>query len=273
MFFQEAGSNERFGFYSTGVNVTVNNYFDGNILELNCVGAGTVKVQVNTRTAPITISGSTAIFDQLNRIAVATVTSSVIMQLNWNPTTVDPTPPPGGGGGGTDEPTTQPTIQPSTYPTSNPVSEPFKANNIDLGKIASNTTVIVPLTFSYSGSNVYLKSLTLPEPFNSWYVPNSNFSSTVYLLQTSGQNTGTVNLVFNVGNLTQASYSGTFTVTAVDAFNTLRTSTASISATNIDAPDSKGIIQIILGNPLYMAIIAAVIIGLAVIGYFASKKR
>jgi len=76
IFFQETGSNERFGFYSTGVNVTVNNYFDNNLLELACVGAGSVKVQVCTKVAPVSVSGASGVFDSTNKIAIAAVTSS-----------------------------------------------------------------------------------------------------------------------------------------------------------------------------------------------------
>jgi len=273
VFFQKTGVNERFGFYSTGVNVTVNSFFVGDILELGCVGSGTVKVQVGTRGVPTTVSGTSAVFDQTNRIAVIDVTSSATVQLNWNP---NPTTPPGGGGGGGGDPTVSPTNQPTSNPSvtpSNGNTEAFKVSNIDLGEISANSTVTATLHFTYSGSSIHLQSISLPEPFNDWYVQNANFTSLVYTLNPSGANSDSVNLVFNVPNVSETAFNGDFSVSAVDAFGAVHTSTGLISSGAATLPHVNGILDLIYANPLIVIVIISVIVIVGLYLLFAPKRR
>lgn len=270
VFVQKDGSSEIFGFYSTGVNVIVNTFFIGDILELACTGVGTVKVQVCTRSAPSSVSGTTSLFDQTNRIAVIDVTSSTTVQLNWNPLA---TAPPGGGGGGgteTTAPTETPsfTIAPSVTPSA--TGDKFKASNINLGEIQPNSTVTATLHFVYSGSSISLQSLNLPEPFNSWYVPSSDFSTKLYTLSSSGQNEGTATLTFYIPDINETSFVGDFVVTAKDAFGASLTSTATITA-GAARPENTGLIGLILANPLIVVAVIAVFIVVAF--YLLLRKR
>lgn len=123
-------------------------------------------------------------------------------------------------------------VEPTINPTVNPILIKITVNDLDLGKIQSNRTVIVPLKFYYSGSSLYLNSINLPAPFSNWYIQNGNFTTVVYPLNKSGLNSGTLNLVFNIGNLTEASYGGTFTIQCVDAFGAQHIAIARISAKN-----------------------------------------
>lgn len=83
VFVQEIGSSETFGFYATGVDVTVNTFFEGDILELSCVGSGSVQVQVGSRVAPTSISVYTGSYDNTNKIETITVSASGTTELVW----------------------------------------------------------------------------------------------------------------------------------------------------------------------------------------------
>jgi hypothetical protein len=268
MFFQKQGSNDVYGFWASGVNVTVNSFFASNILEIVCVGAGTVKVQVGPYGAPVSISGSSGVYDTTLKVVVITVTSSATV--------------PGSGGGATPTPapTSSVTPNPSGYPTSGPTPtlpplglNDFQVSNLDLGAIQPNSTVTATLHFRFSGSSYTLQALSLPEPFSSWYVPSGNFSSLVYMLNVNGESSGNVALTFEVGNVTSQSYSGEFSVTAKDAFGAVHTSSGTISAEIASGSGRFDIVGFFKLHPLYLVLVAVVVIVLLVLLVLFSKRR
>lgn len=274
VFFKEAGANEIFGFHSSGVNVTVNNYFLNNILELACVGSGTVQVQVYTRSSPVSVSGASANFDPVNHIASIAVSSSNIVQLNWNPNNPNPTPAPGGGGG--DNPTPNPTNpQPSITQTPLPSTplggKTFIVDDVNLGEIAANTSVTANLHFQFAGSSITLKSLSLPAPFNGWYIP-SDISRYTYVLSSNGVGSGDYTLMFNVSDVSVAGQSGVFTLSATDAFNVVHTASAKISFGET-SESSTGVFQFIFQNPLVVGLGVLCIIIFVSLGVLASRRR
>lgn len=279
MFFQKQGSNDVYGFWASGVNVTVNSYFSSNILEMACVGAGTVKVQVGPYGAPVSISGASGVYDPTLKVSIITVTSSVTVQLVWG---VAPTPPPGGGGGGGDAtptpaPTISPTLNPTGYPTVAPTLPPlgasdFQVSNLDLGVIQPNSTITANLHFRFSGSSYTLQAISFAEPFNSWYVPDGNFATLIYILNVNGESSGDAVLSFAIDNSTAQSYSGSFSVTAKDAFGAVHTSTGTINA-EVSASSRFDVVAFFKLHPLYIVLLAIVIGVLLVALVLRSKRR
>jgi len=94
----------------------------------------------------------------------------------------------------------------------------------------------------------------------------------------TGVESAQVNIVFNVGNLTKSSYSGTFTVTALDAYGATHVSTGTISAGQQSQPTIHGWLERTLDwandNPLLASALAFGVITVIVLAAFAlSKKR
>lgn len=278
VFFTLEGSTAAYGFYCDSVNVTVNNYFGSNVLELACVasGAGAVYVYVADKGAPVSHSGGdSVVYSTLLKVVTITVSVSGTVQLNWNPADIG-----GGGGGGEITPTITPTFAPSDpdatpAPTSSvPSGILFEVEPVFFGEVQPNSSVIIPLRFHYSGSSFTLQSLSLPEPFNSWYVPASNFSYLTFVLGSSGASLGEVNLLFNVpSDAVEGSYSGTFTLSARDGFGSIRTSTGVIS-TEKESIGGTFMFPDLLLHPLYIVLIVLAI--LTVIFFlilFMRKKR
>jgi len=269
LFLQKQGDNAIYGFYCSGVNVTVNSYFVNDVLELDCVGSGSVKVQTGSRGAPVSVSGASCIFDQVNRIATVSVTSSGVVQLSWassegpgsviNPT---PTPTP-----------TVPYSSPVPFSTPTYVGPPlgevdFQVATIDLGQVQPNSTVTATLNFRYSGSNYVLQSLYFTEPFNSWYIPSGNLSSLMYILGSGSVNQNSIDIVFYVPDVPLQKYEGLFNVTAVDAFGALHTCTGNIVAdVSAQGFDLWGFIS----NPIVLFVIVVVVVVLVLAA--KSKRR
>ena len=283
MFFQKSGANDIYGFYASGVNVTVNSYFDNDVLELACVGYGTVQVQCWTRGAPVSTSGASGVFDDPTRVVTLFITSSGTVQVSW----VTPNPGPGPGPNPTATPTPMPnpsgTVMPTPIPTYNPSPSPtlpplgtndFQVYGIDLGTVQPNTVITANLHFRFSGSSYVLQSISLPEPFNSWYLPNATFNNFVYMLNTSGESSGDVSLRFAVGNLTSTqNFSGSFSVVAVDAFGVSHTSSGTISA-KVSIGSSFDWKTYFLAHPLYIILIVAVVcVLLAALVLFSKRRR
>jgi hypothetical protein len=130
--------------------------------------------------------------------------------------------------------------------------------------------VTATLHFAYSGSSINLQTISLPEPFNSWYVPSVDFTTIRYPLAASGSSEGTADLVFNIPNATETSYVGDFVVTAKDAFGATLTSTATITA-GLAQTENFGFLGWIMANPLVA--VAVVVVVLVIILYLALKKR
>ena len=268
VFVQKVGSNDIYGFYSSGVNVTVNSFFVNDLLEFSGVGAGTVKVQVWTRDKPVLVSGATGIFDATNKIATVTLTSSGTVQLSWVTST--------DGSDGvvpSDEETPVPTPIYTVNPSISPNAVGFNIDNIDLGTVEPNSTVSSSLHFTFSGSDVTLQTLTFPEPFKTWYLASGDISSVKYILQPNGEVSGTVQLAFQIpANVTEQHYSGSFSLTCIDAFGAIKTSSATISC---DVGEKLTGIQGLIAalKPYWLLIVLAVIFVIAVLVILSRKRR
>ena len=126
------------------------------------------------------------------------------------------------------------------------------------------------LHFRFSGSSYTLQSISLPEPFNSWYLPNGNFSSLVYVLNTNGESSGDATLRFAIGNVTSQSYSNSFSVIAKDSFGVVHTSSGTISAQiSNNGFDFR---TFFTEHPLYL-ILVFVIIGVVLVAIVLFSKR
>lgn len=279
VFFIREGATDEYGFYCDNVNVTVNNYFASNVLELDCVAssAGAVYVYVGDKGAPVSRSGGdSVVYSTILKVVTIVVSSPSIVQLSWNPVDVggETELPAGGGGGGTDTtPTITPTFgpAPSSSPSSSGVT--FTVEPIFFGPIEPNITRFVNLRFQYGGSSFTLQSLSLPEPFNSWYVPATNFSSLTYILNTSGSNYGEATILFNLpDDVVVGDYSGTFTLSGRDGFGSIHTSTGTISTQKSSTEES--IFSVLLEKPLYLILIViAVVAFIFILFLFMGKKR
>jgi hypothetical protein len=144
----------------------------------------------------------------------------------------------------------------------------FVIDAINLGTIYPNSTVKVNLGFKYEGSSFILKSISLSQPFQNWFLLNESFSQTIYIQGVSGVNSGTATLTFYIpANINVQAYSGSITVTATDVFGTIHESTTSISATVTDASQGPAWAN----NPL-LWIAVAVISVLAISICIISRK-
>ena len=292
MFFQVQGSTDVYGFWASGCNITVTNYFvgDNNNLQFITDGSGVVKVYVENLGLPTIITaGTSGSFDSALHVASLTVVGAVSVRLNFGGGDSDgglsnpsPTPTPGGSGGGQSTPTpvvptptpygTTPTPIPSSTPTTTLGANDFQVSNLDFGTIKPNSTVMVNLHFSFSSSSYNLQTISLPEPFNSWYVQNDNFTYLVYMLNTSGDSSGDVVLTFLVGNVT-GSASDSFSVTALDAFGTTHTSFGTISVVVSDNSRFDVIVFFQI-HPLYLILIAvAILVIVIVLSAFTKRKH
>lgn len=266
VFVQQVGSNEIFGFYASGVDVTVNSFFVNDILELNCVGSGSVQVQVCARAKPNSISTFTGSWDLTNKVATVAVTSSGVTQLSW--ASAQPTVGPGAGG---QDPTPAPTPNHTINPTQ---TETFAVQDVKLGTIKPNSTVTATLHFTYQSSPIVLQSITFTSPFNSWYRPDPALSSTPYILNNVGLNNASITLTFQIpADVEVEVFRGTFTVTAIDAFNVQQSSHANIHATVAGAVEENGWLQFFRERPVYLIVGVLVIIALVAITLAASKRR
>lgn len=267
VFVQQVGSNEIFGFYASGVDVTVNSFFVNDVLELNCAGSGSVQVQVCARAKPNSISTFTGNWDATNKVATVAVTSSGVTQLSW--ATVQPTVGPQTGGDPNPTASTVPihTISPTQ-------AENFGVNDIELGTIQPNSTVTATLYFSYKNSPIALQSITFSSPFNSWYRHDSAFSTVPYILNYAGVNNASVTLTFQIpADVAVEVFRGTFTVSAVDAFGVQMSSSANIHAAVAGAQVENSWWQFFRERPVYIIVGVLVIIALVAITLAASKRR
>jgi hypothetical protein len=189
-------------------------------------------------------------------VAVYSITS---LSVTWAPK------PQGGQQGDTTSPT------PTPIPTLG--TNDFQVSNLVLGTVHPDSVVTVTLHFRFSGSSYTLQSISLPKPFNSWYVPNGNFSSLVYMLNVNGDSSGDVTLRFAVGNVTAQSYSGSFSVTALDAFGVTHTSSGTINA-DVSTSSRFDIKAFFMSNPLYLILVIAVVaVLLACLVLFSKRRR
>jgi len=278
LFLQEQGTSELFGFYlSSGVNVTVNSFFDSNILELNCIGAGTINVHTSLRDAPTSFSGaSLATFDTANKIVTITVTSSSIVQLNYG--VVD-----GGSGGSVTEPEPSPTATTSAttvpYQTPEATAKPlgevdFQANNIDLGTVKPNSTVKTELSFRFSGSSYKLQSIVFEQPFNALYLHDESFNKLTYIVKTTGEGEGKVTLTFFIpSGIPVQRFTSGFQVVALDAAGGEHKSNGQATLLVEGATEEWGFITFLREHPLYLIPIALFII--LILGFIVlySKKH
>jgi hypothetical protein len=127
------------------------------------------------------------------------------------------------------------------------------------------------LHFRFTGSSYTLQSISFQAPFDSWYFSEGNFSSLVYLLSANGESSGDVTLRFAVGNVASQSYSGSFSVVAVDAFGVTHTSSGTITAGS--ASSIVDIKAFFIAHPLYLVLIAVVAIVLLIALVKFSKRR
>jgi hypothetical protein len=274
LFLQEQGTSELFGFYlSSGVNVTVNSFFDSNILELNCIGAGTINVYTPLRTAPTSFSGaSLATFDTANKIVTITVSSSSIVQLNYG--VVDDG---GSSGGPAPSPTTSATTVPYQTPgaTAKPLGEvDFQANNIDLGTVKPNSTVKTELVFRFSGSSYKLQSIVFEQPFNALYIHDESFNKLTYIVKTDGVGEGKVTLTFFIpSGIPVQRFTSDFQVVAIDAAGGEHKSNGQATLLVEGATEEWGFITFLREHPLYLIPIALFII--LILGFIVlySKKH
>jgi hypothetical protein len=285
MFFQQQGSSEVYGFYVSGCSIVVTNYFVDSYLQFTADKIGVVKVYVGTLGTPVIASGqATGTFDGSTFVATISVAAAGSVRINFGGNV----PGGGGGGGGGVNPTATPTATPTAsphpsastfiYPTAGPTSTlaplgglDFQVDAVNLGTIHPNSSVTVNLHFRFSGSAYIIQTVSFSEPFQSWYVANPNLSSLTYILSGS-ESSGDVTLAFNIPDVALQSYGGGITVSALDDFGSLHTSSASISAV---AKDSHGfdIVKEFQNNPLYaIVLVAAVLGGLGCLAYF-SKRR
>ncbi|MDD5240068.1 MAG: hypothetical protein PHH61_06435 [Candidatus Nanoarchaeia archaeon] len=264
LFLQEHGTSELCGFYlGSGVNVTVNNFFDSSLLELDCTGVGTVNVYTPSRDAPTSFSGaSLATFNTANKIVTITLSSSAIVQLNYG--IIDG----GGGGGGGTEPTPSPTTSATTVPyqtpeaTAKPLGEvDFQANNIDLGTVKPNSTVKTELVFRFSGSSYKLQSIVFEQPFNSMYLHDESFNKLTYIVKTDGEGEGKVTLTFFIpSNIPVQRFTSGFQVVALDAAGGEHKSNGQATLLVEGATEEWGFMTFLREHPLYMIPIALFII-------------
>lgn len=266
VFVQQVGSNEIFGFYASGVDVTVNSFVVNDVLELNCVGVGSVQVQVYTRARPNSISTFTGTWVEATRVATIAVTSSGVCQLSWAGPAATEAPDVG---------VPQPTDSPAPIYTLNPTqTENFAISDVEMGTIQPNSTVTATLHFSYKSSGIVIQSITFTSPFNSWYRPDSGLSSKVYILSTAGVNTDSVTLTFEIpADVPVEVYRGSITVTAVNVFDVTETSHANIHAAVDGAVEENGWLQFFRERPVYLIVGVLVIIALVAITLAASKRR
>jgi hypothetical protein len=361
MFFQAQGASSVYGFYASGCNITVTNYFANSYLQFSTDGSGIVKVYVGTLGIPTIVAGGTSgVYDNSLAVVTLTITGAVDVRLNFNSgggvyvvslsrsggspivgdlipislsvlkngvvfsdylanVTMDgavfaqniqasfsdnesspitrtfsvsglfdtdinstvsfsvtslsvtwaPTPQSGPAGG---NPTPTPISSVTPNPTGPLGTNDFQVSDLNLGTIKPNSTATANLHFKFSGSSYTLQSISLPDPFNSWYVPNGNFTTLVYMLNTAGESSGDVTLSFAVGNDTSQSYSGSFSVTAMDAFGAVHTSTGTINA-DVSSNSRFDIVGFFRLHPLYLVLIAVVIGVLLVALVLFSKRR
>jgi hypothetical protein len=259
-FYQAQGSNSVYGFYASGCNVTVTNYFVSDFLQFTTDGAGTVEIYTGSSGTPSLITGASGVFDPTLSVAILTVASAGQVQLNFGNNNAPPT---GGGstGGGSNFAST---------------STGFVVDAINLGTIYPNSTVSVSLGFVFAGSSFTLQSLTLSEPFESWLVPNNSFNQYIFIQTTAAETSGNVTLTFNIpAYITASSFSGTITVAAKDAFGVTHTSSAKISAavsgTTVSGWSDWS--SWLRNHPLYVMLIAVVVIAILGVVAVFSKRR
>ena len=266
MFFQQQGSDAVYGFFVSGCNVTVTNYFVGenSNLQFTTDGSGIVKVYVGILGLPtIVSSGTSGSFDNTLNVAVLTVVGAVPVRLDFVGGT-------GNGGGGDSNPTPTPF---GVTPTPKPLgTNDFQIDNLNLGTVQPNSTVTANLHFRFSGSSYTLQSISFQAPFDSWYFPNGNFSSYTYMLNTNGDSSGDVSLWFAVRNVASQSYSVSFSVVAIDAFGVTHTSSGTINA-KVSTSTVFDVKAFFMLHPLYLILVAVLVIVMLVALVLFSKRR
>jgi hypothetical protein len=148
----------------------------------------------------------------------------------------------------------------------------FQVSNLDLGTVQPNSTVTANLHFRFSGSSYTLESISFQAPFDSWYFPEGNFSTLTYILNANGESSGDATLRFAIGNVAQQSYSGSFSVTAKDAFGATHISSGTINA-GVSTSSIFDFKDFFLQHPLYLILIVVVVIVLLAALVLFSKRR
>jgi hypothetical protein len=261
-FVQQFGQSDVFGFYLDGCNVTVTNYFIGNILEFTTDAAGTVKIYSDGLGAPSGVVNASGPYTASTHILSLTVAAATTVQVIFPLT-------PGGA-----NPTLPPATTPNQSGTPTPTQKPlgaldFQVNDIILGHVDPNTTVQATITFRYTGSSYTLKSFTLPQPFQTWYIPNSLTKQSVYVLNGTVESSGSAKVFLKIPSDVSGSFSGNYSVTALDSSGGSHVSSALISATT--GAEGNGLD--FFRNPYILAGLAVVVVACLVCLVVLSPRR
>jgi len=141
-----------------------------------------------------------------------------------------------------------------TNPSINAPSPYIIVDDLDLGVIHLNSNVTVTMNLTFEGSLFSVENITFPEPFHSWYIPNTSSADEIYPINNGSEDSKSIDLLFNIKEENPGNYSGSFNVYAADSSGLTYTATAKVNATIADNEPSSYVLdflELFLTNPFF----------------------